>query len=81
MPTSRQQERVPAFSQQEYRERTARLRKQMAARGMDALLVMNENNMNYLTGYDGYSEYVPQLALVCQDDEDPWLILREMDTL
>ncbi|RWF29231.1 hypothetical protein EN833_33975, partial [Mesorhizobium sp. M4B.F.Ca.ET.190.01.1.1] len=71
----------PAFSQQEYRERTARLRQQMAARGMDALLVMNENNMNYLTGYDGYSEYVPQLALVCQEDEDPWLILREIDTL
>ncbi|RUW85670.1 ectoine hydrolase DoeA, partial [Mesorhizobium sp. M4B.F.Ca.ET.190.01.1.1] len=42
---------MPAFSQQEYRERTARLRQQMAARGMDALLVMNENNMNYLTGY------------------------------
>lgn len=53
----------------------------MTAHGMDALLVMNEMNMNYLTGYDGYSEYVPQLALVCQDDEDPWLILREMDTL
>ncbi|XUX09803.1 Xaa-Pro peptidase family protein [Aminobacter sp. BA135] len=81
MPTSSQQGRVPGFSQQEYRERTARLRQQMAARGMDALLVMNENNMNYLTGYDGYSEYVPQLALVCQEDEDPWLILREIDTL
>ncbi|MFK0692141.1 M24 family metallopeptidase [Mesorhizobium sp. IMUNJ 23033] len=81
MPTSSQQERAPAFSQQEYRQRTARLRQQMAAHGMDALLVMNEYNMNYLTGYDGYSEYVPQLALVCQDEEDPWLILREIDTL
>ncbi|WP_425515369.1 aminopeptidase P family N-terminal domain-containing protein [Mesorhizobium silamurunense] len=69
------------MNQQEYRESTARLRQQIAARGMDALLVMSENNMNYLTGYDGYSEYVPQLALVSQDDEDPWLILREIDTL
>lgn len=70
---------MPAFGQQEYRERTARLRQRMAESGMDALLILNESNMNYLTGYDGYSEYVPQLALVCQDDEDPWLILREMD--
>jgi Xaa-Pro dipeptidase len=70
---------VPAFSQQEYRERTARLRKLMAARGMDALLVLNESNMNYLTGYEGFSDYVPQGALVRQDEEDPWLILREMD--
>ncbi|MGY4230146.1 ectoine hydrolase [Bradyrhizobium sp. USDA 4503] len=70
---------MPAFGQQEYRARMARLRQQMAERGMDALLVFNESNMNYLTGYDGYSDYVPQLALVCQDEEDPWLILREMD--
>ncbi|MER9268572.1 aminopeptidase P family N-terminal domain-containing protein, partial [Mesorhizobium sp. M0410] len=72
---------MPAFSQQEYRERTARLRQLMAERGIDALLVLTESNMNWLTGYEGYSDYVPQLALVCQDEEDPWLILREMDTL
>ncbi|MGY8685800.1 Xaa-Pro peptidase family protein [Bradyrhizobium sp. UFLA05-153] len=72
---------MPAFGQREYRERTARLRQRMAERGMDALLVLSEANMNYLTGYDGYSDYVPQLALVCQDEEDPWLILREMDIL
>ncbi|MGY4230321.1 ectoine hydrolase [Bradyrhizobium sp. USDA 4503] len=70
---------MPAFGQQEYRERTARLRQRMAERGIDELLVLNEANMHYLTGYDGYSEYVPQLALVQQDEEDPWLILREMD--
>ena len=72
---------MPAFSQQEYRDRTARLRQLMAESGIDALLVLNESNINYLTGYEGYSDYVPQLALVCQDEEDPWLILRELDTL
>ncbi|MER9408209.1 Xaa-Pro peptidase family protein [Mesorhizobium caraganae] len=70
-----------AFTQEEYRERTRRLRQRMAERGIDTLLVLNESNINYLTGYEGYSDYVPQLALVCQDEEDPWLILREMDTL
>lgn len=64
-----------AFSQQEYRERTVRLRQRMAERGMDALLVLNSSNLNYLTGYEG-SDYVPQPALVCQDEEDPWLIMR-----
>ncbi|WP_353021884.1 aminopeptidase P family N-terminal domain-containing protein, partial [Mesorhizobium sp. M0800] len=58
---------MPAFSQEEYRERTARLRQLMAERGIDALLVLTESNMNWLTGYEGYSDYVPQLALVCQD--------------
>lgn len=70
---------MPAFGQQEYRQRTARLRQRMAERGLDGLLVLSESNMNYLTGYEGFSDYVPQLALVCQDEEDPWLILREMD--
>ncbi|MES0126447.1 Xaa-Pro peptidase family protein [Mesorhizobium sp. C420B] len=72
---------MPAFTQQEYRERTTRLRQKMAERGIDALLVLSESNINWLTGYEGYSDYVPQLALVSQDEEDPWLILREMDVL
>ncbi|UPJ79382.1 M24 family metallopeptidase [Bradyrhizobium sp. 183] len=71
---------MPAFTQEEYRERTARLRERMVQAGMDALLVLNESNMNYLTGYEGFSDYVPQLTLVRHDEEDPWLILREMDT-
>ncbi|MER9408330.1 Xaa-Pro peptidase family protein [Mesorhizobium caraganae] len=72
---------MTAFSQREYRERTRRLRQRMAEYGIDSMLVLNEGNINYLTGYEGYSDYVPQVALVCQDEEDPWLILREMDTL
>lgn len=72
---------MPAFTQEEYHGRTRRLRQRMAECGIDTLLVLNESNMNYLTGYEGYSDYVPQLAVVCQDEEDPWLILREIDTL
>ncbi|WP_352518162.1 aminopeptidase P family N-terminal domain-containing protein, partial [Mesorhizobium sp. M0046] len=57
---------MPAFPKEEYRSRTARLRQQMAERGIDTVLVLNEGNMNYLTGYEGFSDYVPQAALVCQ---------------
>lgn len=71
---------MTAFSREVYRTRTTRLRQQMADRGIDALLVLEEGSINYLTGYEGYSDYVPQVALVCQDEEDPWLIMRELDT-
>jgi Xaa-Pro aminopeptidase len=50
----------------------------MARAGLDALLVVDEANLAYLAGYEGWSDYVPQAALVTLND-DPYLILREMD--
>lgn len=35
--------------------------------------------MNYLTGYDGWSFYVPQAVLVIDDQEEPVWIGRNMD--
>ncbi|RWH97192.1 MAG: M24 family metallopeptidase [Mesorhizobium sp.] len=70
---------MPAFSIFEYRERVSRLRNKMSDNGIDALLVLQESNLNYLTGYSGYSDYVPQGALVLQSEEDPYLIMRELD--
>ncbi|RWH97202.1 MAG: M24 family metallopeptidase [Mesorhizobium sp.] len=70
---------MPAFSKEEYRVRVNKLRRKMAELEIDVLLVLEESSINYLTGYAGYSDYVPQLALVRQDEEDPWLILREID--
>ncbi|MER8627875.1 Xaa-Pro peptidase family protein [Mesorhizobium sp. M1143] len=68
-----------SFDQEEYRARSARLRQLMAERGIDTLFVFDAGNIYYLTGYAAYSDYNPQLVLVRQDEEDPWLILREMD--
>jgi Xaa-Pro dipeptidase len=36
-------------------------------------------NIFYLTGYEGHSAYVPQALIVLGDQEEPRLILREMD--
>ena len=47
--------------------------------GIDTLLVINHSNINYLTGYEGWSDYVPQALIVTQKDEEPRIILREMD--
>ena len=37
-------------------------------------------NMNYLTGYDGWSFYVPQVVLVAADASQPVWVGRGMDT-
>lgn len=51
----------------------------MADRGIQILVVCDPANMNYLTGYDGWSFYVPQAVLVIDDYEEPVWIGRNMD--
>lgn len=70
---------MQAFTTEEFRRRVAGTKRLMEQAGMDALLVLSEPNIFYLTGYEGYSDYVPQVALVTLDGDMPWLILREMD--
>lgn len=47
--------------------------------GIDVLLTTNPANMNYLSGYDGYSYYVEQGVIVIQDQEEPIWVGRRMD--
>ena len=62
------------FAQSEFAARIAATKERMAAAGLDALVVSDPANMNYLTGYDGWSFYVHQAVLVAQDQEWPlWL--------
>lgn len=69
---------MQAFETSEYRARLDGVRGWMSTAGLDALLVLDESNICYLTGYEGFSNYVPQAALVTMDD-DPYIILREQD--
>ena len=55
---------MPPFDRLEYDERLRRTRERMAARGIDVLVVTDPANMNYLTGYDGWSFYTPQGVVV-----------------
>ena len=68
-----------AFERSEYLERLGKTKQRMAAAGIDVLLVSNEHNMNYLSGYDGYSSYVPQFLMVAGDVDEPLWVGREMD--
>ena len=70
---------MAAFTRQEYRNRVANVTQHMQTRGIDVLVVLAEANLCYLTGYEGFSDYVPQVAVVRAGDEDATLILREMD--
>lgn len=70
---------MPAFSREEYRERVRKTKIKMAERGIDLLLVSHQANMNYLTGYDGWSFYVHQCLLVALDQEEPMWLGRGMD--
>lgn len=66
------------FEPEEYRARLEKTRARMAERGLDALLVTDPANMNYLTGYDAWSFYVPQGVVVTLDRPPVW-VGREMD--
>jgi len=68
----------PAFAKSEYDARLAKVRAQMAERGLDALVIGDPNNHNWLTGYDAWSFYTPQIVLV-QHDVDPIWMGRKMD--
>lgn len=68
-----------AFSTAEYQERMSKTKARMDTQGIDVLLITDPANMNYLTGYDGWSFYVHQLLMVIIDEDQPIWIGRGMD--
>lgn len=54
----------PPFSQEEYQTRLEKVRTSMAEKNLDAMLIGDPANMNWLTGFDAWSFYVPQVMLV-----------------
>lgn len=60
------------FAPAEYRDRIARTRAAMAARGIGALVVTDPSNMAWLTGYDGWSFYVHQAVLLGPEGPPLW---------
>jgi ectoine hydrolase len=67
------------FSRNEYERRIDRTKEQMRERGLDALIVSDPANMNYLSGYDGWSFYVPQAVVVALDVNEPVWVGRSQD--
>ena len=62
----------PFFTREEYDARIAATRRAMQAKGIDVLVVSDPSNMNWLTGYDGWSFYVHQAVVLPLDDDPLW---------
>jgi Xaa-Pro dipeptidase len=71
--------RVSLFERAEYLRRIAAAQRLMADRGIELLLVAVPENINYLSGYAGWSFYTPQLLVLHRDTVEPLLIVRLMD--
>ncbi|BBN97949.1 ectoine hydrolase DoeA [Sporolactobacillus terrae] len=68
-----------SFELSEFNERLKKTKQSMQAKEIDVLLVSNPANMNYLSGYDGWSFYVPQLLVLLIDEDQPFWIGRAQD--
>ena len=60
------------FSQEEFDLRIKKVKDSMSKLGIDILISTDPSNMNYLTGYDGWSFYVPQGVIVSADENQPF---------
>ncbi len=69
------------FEHSEYLDRVGRAKNEMARRGIDLLLVASPANQFWLTGYDGWSFYTPQMVAVSLHAEEPIWIGRKMDAV
>ena len=48
---------------------------------LDILIITDPSNMNYTTGYDGWSFYTPQMVLITLSEKQPYWIGRKMDAV
>jgi len=73
--------KIELFETAEFEDRIARTKQRMAAAGTDLLLVASPANQFWLTGYDGWSFYTPQMVLLHIDEAQPIWFGRKMDAV
>jgi Xaa-Pro dipeptidase len=71
--------KMGVFPEDEYRSRVQKTKEQMDRQGIELLLITDPANMNYLTGYDGWSFYVHQGVIVALSAENPIWFGRQQD--
>lgn len=70
---------MSVFTPGEYQQRLEKTRDAMEKQGLEVILLADPANMNYLTGYDGWSFYTPQVVVVALTEKEPYWIGRGMD--
>ncbi|MER9296456.1 M24 family metallopeptidase [Mesorhizobium sp. M0621] len=71
--------RFGAFTQAEYAQRLAGVKARMEQAGFDLIVCQDPANMCWLTGYDGWSFYVPQCVLIHLEEDRPIWFGRAQD--
>ena len=59
------------FTREEYQRRLKKVQMMMQEKGIELLISHDTNNLNYLTGYDAWSFYYAQCAIVHVNAEEP----------
>ncbi len=67
------------FSTEEYKDRFNKVKHSMAEKNIDVLVVTDPANMNYISGFDGWSFYVHQCLLVFLEKDEPIWVGRGQD--
>ncbi len=70
---------IVKFTAEEYEARLEKTRASMNASGIDILVLADPANQHYLTGYDGWSFYTPQVVIVALKLKEPICIVRGID--
>ncbi len=67
------------FTKEEYKQRLNKVQYMMQEKGIELLISHDTNNLNYLTGYDAWSFYYAQCAIVHVNAEEPLCFVRAQD--
>ena len=67
------------FTKEEYKQRLKKVQQMMQDKGIELLISHDTNNLNYLTGYDAWSLYYAQCAIVHVNAEEPLCFVRAQD--
>ena len=68
------------FSKLEFDLRLKKIKSSMSNKGLDLIILTDPSNMNYTTGYDGWSFYVPQGVIISLDYDEPIWFGRMQDS-
>ncbi|WP_027574545.1 Xaa-Pro peptidase family protein [Bradyrhizobium sp. WSM1743] len=69
------------FERAEFAARVVAVKKEMSKRGIDILLLSEPPNQNYVTGYNAFSFYTPQMVIVALNHDEPIWVGRFMDRI
>jgi Xaa-Pro dipeptidase len=68
-----------AFSKSEFRDRVKRAQTALQQAGLDVCVCFAPEHIYYFSGYDGHTQFSIQALILGSGDEQPTLILRDVD--